>query len=136
MVAARWDELQPGIIAGTGIAEPDAGLSFRLLDSVMNNRLRVWILTPANDRRKIMAILTTTEAEDGISGYKSLLIYTLFGYEDLPEEAWEQGFKVLAPFAARSGCERIVGYTRSRSIRKVTKRLGGRAELVMVELEV
>ena len=77
-----------------------------------------WIIR--NDQ-KLFAMLMTTFTEDP-AGDKSLCVYSLFGYETLTKNVWEDIGVELIDWARQNGCMTITAYTTSESMVKLLRK--------------
>jgi hypothetical protein len=67
---------------------------------------------------------------------KQLLVYSVYGYENLSKRIIVDGFKLLMEYAAGQGCSSLVAYTNLDGLVRYVKRLGGSADYTFIRMEV
>lgn len=107
----------------------------RILMSLLSGKSQCWASYIVDGkRRKFEGVVITRIMYDDASDTRSLLIYCLYGYEEVGRGSWLGGFKTLTKYAISRGCERIVGYTDLPSVTKIVERFGGEARYTFVSI--
>ena len=126
-ITDKWDTLK-GMIAESMIHSPSANESRRMnniLKALLCERLECWAIQ--SDEGKGLGILTTTVAMDECDGTYSLLIYSLYAFEELTKDVIKEGMITLIRYARGKDCIKVSAYTKLESVRKFLERLGGDA---------
>ena len=85
---------------------------------------------------KLYAVCTVTVSEDTLSGNRNLYVYSLGSFTPVELAGWKIAFDTLREYARELGCYRIVTKTNNPRMIQITKHLGGKTDMVAVELEV
>lgn len=140
-VARYWDELGDAIISSippTVLYSPD--MRYLTLDAILSGRLEVWTFykQPENgDTVKILVIMTTAIVSDVGSSYKSLLIYSIYGYQqDVSPKDWLGGLNMIKAYAKSKGCKNVLAYSDVENIKKLVKVSGGNIDYSLLVMEV
>ena len=125
-VARYWSFIRPAI---EGALPPTAsGASDRMqniLTGVLTGDIVVWANVVDRDGAQVMngVVSTMVQLEIG-TGDKSLLFYTMFGYQNSLQRDWIDGIATLSKYAISEGCSRIVAYTNVPGMVSMAERLG------------
>ena len=137
-ISEFWDIIKYAIeqslppIAGEG---PDK--MNNILTSLISGMAECWASYTINgDQRRFEGIVITKILYDDVSDTKNLLIYCLYGYENVDRSSWTSGFKSLVKYASSRNCHRIIAYTDVPGLVETAKRLGGEARYTFVSLPV
>ena len=114
------------------VAKEDENLLPNILKNLLSGDMQCWVVAK---NRTIYAMLVTTPQFE-IGGTKNLLVYTLYGFDNLNMEIWEEGFLSLKKYAKSIGCKSIVAYSNVERILQVCRLLGGNIEYTFITLEV
>lgn len=108
-----------------------------VLNALMQERMQGWVgLDEEGESKKPVGFLTTMfTGEPGVEG-KNLLIYTLFAPATLNPEYVEESFRVIKQFARANNCHKILGYTNIPKVVEWVMHIGGKADYVLVSMEV
>ncbi len=107
----------------------------RMLMSLLSDKAQCWVsYTKHDESRKLEAVLITRVLYDDVSDNKNLLIYCLYGYEDISRDSWTSGFKSLVKYADSIDCARIIAYTDIPSIVDHVVKLGGDTRYTFISL--
>ncbi len=93
-----------------------------ILKSLIAGTMQCWVLHKPDG---IYAVATTEFAIDPGSRTKNLLIFSVFGLRQVPQELWEEGYRGLCKFAKTSGCESIIAFTDVPAVVSIVEKLGG-----------
>lgn len=109
----------------------------RILSSALTGTVDVWALyTKKDDGNKLEGIGLTEILYDDVSGTKNLLIYSLYGYNRISEESYQDGIISLLKYAKSKGCLQIVAYTNSRQLVEVVNRAGGDTSYTFISFDI
>jgi len=108
-----------------------------ILTGCLDGSLEVWISHKrTEDVTRIEAVVLTEFLYDRPSKTKSLLIYCLYGYEDIAKESWTEGLEVLKKYAKGRGCKQVVAYSEVPMIIELSKKLGGEARFMYLTFNI
>ncbi len=109
-----------------------------ILTSCMAGKTDVWACYErmSDQRIKLIAIATTRILFDEASGVRSLLIYTLYGYEKINPELWFDSLETVAKYAKGKNCHRIVSYSDVPIVIEMAKRCGGNTRYVFLSWDL
>lgn len=112
----------------------DDNTSERLLKSVFDNKLVVWVYIRD---KEVVTIVTTTISEDFCTGQKSLLIFSATSVKELTQSEWANGIAFLRVHARSIGCSNIIAYTKIDSLAKVLAvKVGADTDNILIKMEV
>lgn len=104
-----------------------------ILMALLDGRMQAWVSCVAGDNGVVISGFVFTQVlEDPASRIKSLLIYCLYGYENVNEKEWIDGLRTLKKFSAAVGCRRVIAYTDIPYVMELAKRLGGEAKYTFI----
>ncbi len=132
-ISAFWDIIKYAIeeslppIAGEGPEKMN-----NILSALLSSKAECWAsYIVGEDQRRFEGIVITKIQYDDISRTKNLLMYCVYGYEDVDKGSWTSGLKTLVKYASSKGCHRIVAYTDIPYMIELTKKLGGEARYTL-----
>jgi len=135
-VSAFWDVIKFAIeeslppVVGEG---PDK--MNRILTTLLCGRAQCWAsYNKVDETRKFEGLVVTKIVLDEISNTKNLLIYCLYGYEEVNKKSWLEGLKTLVKFATAQDCSRIIGYSDVPLLLRLAERLGGETKYSFVSI--
>ncbi len=135
-VSNHWDVVKPAIKNSLHFACESVDMN-EVLTSLLNGSMQCWVSSrKSNGSNVLEGVVTTMISKDLFGEDKSLLIYSLFGYDMANREAWKGALKALITFAKASGCNRIIAYTNVSSLIKLVEGLGGSADQRFVSIPV
>lgn len=107
----------------------------RILENLMNESMQCWVsYSEAEDKNVLDAVIVTTITNDYSSNIKSLLIYSLYGFSNISDKVWSEGYTTLSKWAKSIGCNRITAFTDVERIKEIVKSLGGEAKYTFISL--
>lgn len=107
----------------------------KILTSLLCGRAQCWASYEREEgSARFEGIVITKILLDDVSDTKNLLIYCLYGYEEVNKESWNKGFKTLVKFAMAQGCSRIIGYSDVPLILRLVERLGGETKYTFISI--
>ena len=138
-VADKWEVYKPMIV--WALPPPirySPGVETNVLAAILRGDLAVWgAYWPNEPTGKLMAIFTTIEQYEPISGSRSLFIYTLYGTMPLTNrELWQDSIAQLLRHAEARGCYSVSTYTCDRGTISMIERLGGNTEYRLAEINL
>lgn len=110
----------------------------RILAAALSDRIQVWAsYVKQKDRpTKFEGIVLTQVLYDDPSNTHNLLIYCLYGYNEVDKLSWLIGLGVIAKYALSIGCSQIVGYTKVPYLINIANQLGADTEWTFISLDV
>ena len=109
----------------------------RILSSCLCGRLEVWAsYNKSEDIIKFEGIVLTRIVFDDSSYTRNLLIYCLYGYEDVNKESWSKGLMALLKYARKKRCSKISAYTDSEYIIKLAENLGASSAYTYLSFDI
>ena len=106
-----------------------------ILTALLCSKAQCWMsYTKSGEGNKFEGLVITEITHDDISDTKSLLIYCLYGFEEISKSSWTGGMKALVKFAASRGCSNITAYSEVPSIISLVERLGGEAKYRFIKI--
>jgi len=106
-----------------------------ILSALLCGKVQCWAsYTKSEGESRFEAIVVTKILYDDASDTRSLLIYCLYGYENVDKSSWSSGLKTLIKFAASQGCSQIVGYSDVSLIVKLVNSLGGDTKYTFIQI--
>jgi hypothetical protein len=108
-----------------------------ILMSALDGSIEVWAsYTKSAESNKFEGIVLTEMLYDRPSRTKNLLLYCLYGYEDVDKQSWVSGIVTLAKYAISRGCTQIVTYTDIPYMISLAKSLGAEAKYTFISFDV
>lgn len=108
----------------------------RILSSLLSSKSQCWAsYTRDNENTKFEGIVITKILYDDVSNTKNLLIYCLYGYEDVTKESWVKGLTSLLKFADSRGCVRVMAYTDIPYMIELAKQMKGEARYTFISFD-
>lgn len=126
----HWDIIGTYMMnALPAFADRDESVRVSLLEAVVKEIIQVWIVIPTAPARlgDIAAIFTTYIADDGITGEKKLVVYTVTSNAgNLKPSVYVEGKNKLIAYGKAHGCTKLVTTTESDIIMEKARHLGGK----------
>ena len=97
----------------------------RILTSALSGKIEIWASYIRGDDSVFEVIVVTKLLYDESSDTRNLLIYCLYGYNEVQEDSWLIGLQTIVKYAKNINCQQIVAYTDSPYIVDIVKKLGG-----------
>ncbi len=109
----------------------------RILSAAISGKIEVWASYNKKDgQNKFEGLVITEFMYDDASGVKNLLLYVIYGYDQVAKSSWINGTMILAKYAKATGCTNIVAYTRNEGFVKLANRLCGDTSYTYVSINV
>lgn len=133
-IAFHWATLKPAIEEALppGVVRTP-GLMNRVLAELLSGAMQCWLIYEG-DPVRVLGVCTTKILNEDLLGVKSLLIYSLYGWE--PLETFEDDYRRLAEWAKVQGCRSIVAYTANPAVLSMVRRLGGNTDFTYVSFDL
>lgn len=107
----------------------------RILESLINDSMQCWVMyKEENEVRRLQVVCITSLLQDFCSGTNNLLIYSLFGFSEVTEDEWKDGFEILSIWGRSFRCSRIIAYTDVDRIKEIVSKLGGESKYSLVSI--
>jgi len=108
----------------------------KILSSALSGTLGVWALYERGEQVKFQAILVTKIIFDDTSGTKSLLLYCLYGYEEITKGSWNNAFESLVKYAKSRNCIRMVAYSEIPHIINMANSFGAETDYTFISFDL
>jgi hypothetical protein len=108
----------------------------RILAATLSGKLEVWASYKhlKDGTIKFNGIVITQILYDEITLLKSLLIYSVYAYEDTSYDTWSEAYNSIGKYAKSQGCVRFVAYVSAPSVLKIVHRLGGDTSFTFISV--
>lgn len=133
--SADWDFLWPIIVRSLPPIAPKAeGVSkLAFLQAVQMEKAVVWGYYKGE---LLSGLAVTLVQKDPIFGWKGLLIYSVVAIDSISLAGWRSGINTLKEYAREKGCQSINGYSLQEQYVNLFKRVGAKADWLLIEIEV
>jgi hypothetical protein len=85
-----------------------------LLHALLSDKAQCFVRL--DDKRKILAILITRVTGHKITGEKSLCLQSGYSFEAVPQNIWQEDFKILLDVAIKNDCKSITFDTSNEAL--------------------
>ena len=133
-VAEHWEQLEYAIAKSLPptVGEETDKMNNILL-ALLDSRMDAWVSFSAKgDGTKVSGFMITQVLNDTASKTKSLLIYCLYGYDDVDKMEWIEGLKTLKKYKDSLGCRRVLAYTDIPYMIELAKEFGANTDYTFV----
>jgi hypothetical protein len=132
----NWDAIKFAIMSAL---PPTADYSdigaLEIQKKLLDGRMQMW--SYINDNNELTAMVSTILLADSGTGDKHLLIYSLYVFGYLPEDAWKEGWETLAIWARGQGCGRLVAYTNiPKVVEHLEKEIGAKVDFKLITVRI
>ena len=122
-IKSHWSELKLAVMAAFPRHPRNVNVWMNtLFEMLLKDDAAYWV--GLNGSGGIVMSCVTTFIADPCTGEKHLLIYSLYGYQQIPEEVWDSGPKILSEYAKDCGCTAVVAYSEAARVIKQTEKFG------------
>ena len=126
-VSAFWDIIKYAIeqsLPPIVVNNPEA--LNRILSSILCGKTEVWTEYVKEEGKdsKFECIFLTQFIYDEPSGTKNLLIYSLYGYEEIDSGSWARALITMVKYAKEKKCDQIVAYSSVPIVIEMAKSVG------------
>jgi len=127
-VQVHWEEIKVSIYESLPVWSGERGsLMNDILTGILTDQITVWVSYQEVEGVKVIdSIATTTIVANDFAKVKSLLLFTLFGYMNIPEESWIEAFDAMTKHAKQLGCDNIICYSDNEAILEQAKLFKGK----------
>lgn len=109
----------------------------RILAAALSGKIEVWAsYTRQSDMTKFEGIVLTKILFDDASQTRNLLIYCLYGYEDVDNNSWLEGLTSIAKYAKSRNCAHVNAYSDIPFIIETVKKLGGETRYTYLSFDL
>lgn len=123
-VATYWPDIHRAVsLSLPPIMKGEGERMNKILESLLIENAQCWASVD-RETKEMDGLVTTAVMEDTLSGAKSLMLYTIYGYRPTIARSWKEGFETLSKFAKSQGCNRIIGFSNEKALMKRAKVLG------------
>lgn len=131
----HWDELKQGIMAAFQTVPRDTGLwGMQMLEQLLSDKASLWV--GLDDKATIVATVMTSFVSDPFSLEKHLVIYSLYGYNKIPEDIWKDGVEVLSQYAKDKSCTKVVAYSNVPRVIEFCEKYQANVDVRYIQWEV
>ena len=137
-VIKLWDRIKEAIkISHPPTMDDSEEACDDVLSNLVQGKMQLWAMFEKveNEMKPKAIAVTEITGEPGYK-YKTLLIYALVSAGNVSDIEWGIGYNVIREFAKSNGCKKIIGYTNLQRIVDIVQKMGGKAEYVVVTMEV
>ena len=109
----------------------------RILSSILSGNTQCWVsYKKEKDNNVFEGVSLTKFLYDEASGTKNLLLYTVYGYEQVMESSWMEAFLAVAKYAMSQGCNQVVTYTNVPYLIDKAKKYGADADYTFISFDI
>lgn len=109
----------------------------RILSAALADKVDVWAIYHYDEEKVVFeGVALTKVLYDDVSGTRNLLLYCLYGYNELSKESWNTGLKALATYAKEKKCSFITAYTEFEGIKAIASKLGADTKYTFISFDV
>jgi len=133
-ICANWEPIRQAIEVSLPPVSPGAENRMdKILEALISGDMQCWM--SADKEGNAEAVVTTSVVIDGISGTKSLLIFSLYGM-DVNRVSWVEGLKGLARYAKSVGCDKVIAYSNVDSVINFMYKVGADIQYRLISLDL
>ena len=104
-----------------------------MMRDLLAGNLQFWVAS--KEDKTVVAVAATRLMVDDYDGDRLLRIVSVWGFEKIPMEIWEEGFKEIGEFARRQKCKKVVAETDNRRVEELADNFGFN-KTTLIEVEV
>jgi hypothetical protein len=137
-VSTHWDIIKYAVeqsLPPLTVDHPDR--LNRILSSMLKGQTQCWAsYTKNGNERRFEGIAVTKIIYDDASNTRNLLLYCLYGYDDITSQSYIDGLTALAKYAEANNCAQAVAYTNVPKLVELANNLGGNTEYTFITFNV
>lgn len=134
-VAKFWDVVKYSIEESLPpIAGESPGRMNDILASLLSGAMQCWVSYDKENTNRFEGVVVTEIIGDQRDRSRALLVYSLYGYSEVSDGSWAEGYNALSKWARSEGCGRMIGYTSNEKVIRTVRSLGGNADYTFVSL--
>lgn len=108
-----------------------------VLIGCLDGSIEVWAsYLKKDDNIKLNAVMLTQFLYDKSTKTKSLLIYCIYGYNNITRDFYIEGLDILKKYAKARGCTQIVAYSDVPLIINLAKQLGAETKYTFISFDL
>ena len=134
-IAKLWDSIRYGIM---NVITPTIGASpenvRNMLAQLLKQDMQCWCVY--GEDKTVYGYVITSIFINSNTGSRTLIIDSLYVYEKMPIELWDNGFKALEQFAQVNNCKWISAYTSNPNVISVAKKYNFNDEVTYLVKEI
>ena len=137
-ISEFWDIIKYAIDQSTPpIAGEHPDKMNNILMSAREGSIDVWAsYVKENKSNKFEGIVLTELLYDKPSKTRNMLIYCIYGYNEVDKQSWVDGIKAILKYANSKKCNQVVAYTNLPHIVEIVESLGGEAKYTFLSFDV
>lgn len=108
----------------------------RILAAALSNKVDVWASYVRKETTTFEGIVLTKLLYDDASDTSNLLIYCIYGYEEISKSSWPEAIKSLIKYAKSKGCSFITAYSDVPVVITNAKRMGADTRYTFLSFNV
>lgn len=118
----RWDETLRANVTG----------------AIVDGRIQVWGLLGLDEEKlwRPVGFITTSLRMDDMTGKNNLLVYTMFSYVFIENDAYKIIWNTLRAYSETENCAKIACYTNNARVLRMAKMLGWNTDYVFAHLNL
>ena len=134
-ITELWDSIRFGVInAIAPLIDPTPDNIQDILCQLIKQDMQCWCVY--GEDKKIYGYIITSISIDVNVNFRTLLIYSVFLYEQAPMDMWEEGMRIVEEFAKTNSCSRIVAYTANPNILSIASKNGYNSDYTYIVKEL
>jgi hypothetical protein len=122
-ISKYWDYIKYAI-EETAPKDWVAGRLNNILESLLIDQTQAWLCCIGIEPQEIVAVLLTTVFYDTLTRSNIFRLVLLYGFDNIPQEEWESGYKTLVKYAKYKGCVEVDSFTSEKALSVVAKKFG------------
>lgn len=131
-VSKNWDEIKQLLKEATP-GPQGAGLDRmnNILEDVLIGRKKIWI--SYNQASVFDGLVGTEIYVDRINSLRTMEIFAVWA-KGAGDSSWTTGWDILARYAIKEGCQRVVAFTKEQSLIMRAKELGADTSFTFIDI--
>ena len=132
-----WSKILTGIQEAAPVTNSRSAQAYtNVLAALVSERAQCFVVAdPTQDPPAVRGFLITILQSDPLTSEKHLLIYVAYGFEHIPEEAWDKVYEALAKFAKANSCTGMIAFTKNPVVVKLCLRYGALQDIIFLHKE-
>jgi hypothetical protein len=122
-ITELWDSIRYGIInAVVPIIDPKPEYIQDILCQLLRQDMQCWCVF--DEDKNILGYIITSISVDINTGYRTLLIYSLFLYKSIDRTQWDSLYDAVEKFGKANKCSRMTAYSANPDAISIAEKLG------------
>lgn len=137
-IAKHWEIIEYAVENSLPpIAGENPNKMNNILTAALSGKIDVWASYKRTEEgAKFDGIVLTQMLYEEIVCTRNLLIYCLFGYEPSDKNSWTDGLVALYKYAKEKKCSKIVAYSQSKYIVRISNELGADTSYTFISFDI